>query len=310
MRCKFNQFDQQFKSFAIYWLLQVLSKLYYYFLLIFILDVGPITHAFAFADEGEKLPVLGDLEKFNEALENLRACGGGDGPEHSLRAMMAALEYSFPLDGKEFIPMKNYSEMIVLTDHRSKEPSLEENVTSRALKQGVSINFIVPNEIHLRDYSTYPNIASRTGGIIVYLDRHNSTSWHLRNFISKYDSERSRRRPKRSTSSESLTVPVSRFTYSLHVTALSRDTRGTIRVTLPDKTIETVRIEDRVMLYSKSDPQAGHYLFDIQARDVSVQQDVALDISFFYMDQTSTISQFTPPLACMSIIIAVHTTII
>ena len=276
--------------------------------MIFILDVGPITHAFAAAGEGEELPVLGDLEKFNEALENLRACGGGDSPEYSLRAMMAALNYSFPLYGEEFIPMKNYSEMIVLTDHRSKEPWLEEDVIHRALNQGVSINFIVPREEYLENYATYPNIASRTCGIIVYEDNSSPISWHLHNFISKYDSECSRRRPKRSTSStsgsESLNVPVSRFTYSLHVTVLSRDTRSTVRVTLPDKTIETVHIEDRVMLYSKSDPQAGHYLFDIQAReDVSVQQDVALDISFFYMDQMSTISQSTPPLACMSIII-------
>ena len=265
-----------------------------------IAGVGPVTHVL-FKSETE----VQDLITFKERLGSLYAHGGGDHEEYALSAMMKALEYSFIDDfGDVFTPMHKKSAMVVLTDAGSKLEGLEHRVIFKAIDQGVSISFMTPG--YLSTYSVYSNISRRTGGVHVIAN--NPRSWNLTNFITEFSKEPPKMKchSKRSISSissslETFSVNVSRFTYSLKVSVLSRSIRsGTIRITLPDMTTETTLIEDHVMTYLKTDPPAGRYGFGIRERgnEVSVQQQVALDVSFLYMNSMSTIASVAPPPAC------------
>ena len=265
-------------------------------------DVGPITYAFT---QGESAAAtLNELQQFEQAVNNMIAYGGGDYPEYALSAMKEALEYSLIDEyGEMFPPMHYNSEMIVITDATSKLPELEPKVIERANIQGVSIYFILSDHGGLTSYSIYPNIANETGGIVY---RGNHAAWSIIEFIiglPEDDSEEERK--KRLALPTELTVEVSRLTFSLKVSTLTRGlSSGTATITAPDKTVELETIEDGVMIYLKANPLPGVYMFDIDTvvNDYLVEQDVSLDTSLFYFDNNFTVSALTPLAACKSAI--------
>ena len=228
---------------------------------------------------------------FYEILNNLSACGGHSGyGEHSLSAMMEALDYTVPAN--DFKPMDYGSTIVVLTDEGSEKEELEPDIIKKAKDQEVSISFIIPS--FLNYYSVYTRIADETGGIVSYEDH--STTWSLLNFIEKHNRTYPGRH-KRSTGT--LSVSVSRFTYDLMVSIWTMSS-NIIRITLPDNTTEIANVEDSVMIYSKSYPRAGDFVFHVSViQGVSVQQEMALDVNLFFMDRQSTVSSIAPPPACM-----------
>ena len=238
-------------------------------------------------------------------MENMRAYGGGDYPEYALSAMKEALEYSFIDEyGELFTPMHYSSEMIVITDATSKLPELEPTVIERAIMQGVSIHFILPDHDHegFRSYSIYPNIASTTGGTVY---RGNQATWSILEFIIGLpeDASAGKRKRRLALPTEELTVEVSRLTFSLKVSTLTRGlSSGTATITAPDKTVVLATIEDGVMIYLKANPLPGVYMFNIGAvvDDYLVKKDVSLDVSLFYFDNNFTVSALTPLAACKS----------
>ena len=227
---------------------------------------------------------------FYEILNNLGACGGHvDYGGHSLSATMEALDYTVPANN--FRPMDYGSTIVVLTDEGSEKEELVPDIIKKAKDQEVSISFIIPSYLN---YNIYTRIANETGGIIS--SEANPKTWSLLRFIETHKKTYPQRH-KRSTNI--LSVSVSRFTYSLLVSVWT-NSNDRIRITLPDNTTETANVEDSVMIYSKSYPQAGHFVFHVSViQDVSVQQEVALDVNLFFMDRQSTVSSIAPPPACM-----------
>ena len=262
----------------------------------FITDVHPITFTYA---NGR---VLLDLEKFEEAVNDLTAHGGGDHEEYAFSAMLAALDFVYD-DGLNFTPMSYNSEMIVITDATSKLPELRETVKNQAKDQEVSINFILskyPSDLR----SFYEDIANETGGI-VYQDSHEA--WSIVKFHNQLRSSSERKR--RSAATDAISVNVSRFAYALQVFLLAGNSHGVDRVVniaLPDGSVESANIEDNVMIYLKYNPLPGNYLFDTDdtlVEDLLIQQDISLDISLFYLyylDSNFEFSSPTPLAACKS----------
>lgn len=256
------------------------------------LDVGPIAHAFTSPSFSTS---ANELKDFYEILNNLSACGGHFRyGEHSLSAMMEALDYTVPANN--FKPMDYGSTMVVLTDEGSEKEELVPDIIKKAKEEEVSISFIIPSSLN---YSIYTRIANETGGIIS--SEANPKTWSLLRFIETHNKTYPGRH-KRSTNI--LSVSVSRLTYSLLVSVWT-NSNDRIRITLPDNTTETANVEDHVMIYSKSYPQltqAGHFVFHVSViQGVSVQQEVALDVNLFFMDRQSTVSSIAPPPACMFI---------
>lgn len=261
-----------------------------------ITDVGPITHAFAIGDEELDAVTSMDLQNFEAAVRNLRATGGGDYPEYALGAMLAALNYSFiDVDGYPFTPMDYDSELVVITDATSLQPELEETVIEMAMDQFVSIHFILPDHDY-DGYAVYSNIAMATGGTVY---RDDQSTWSILKFHERLSG--SGKRKKRSTSPRDLTVQVSMFTRTLRVSTLTRSlSSGTAHITTPDKMIETATIESNVMIYIKSHPLPGTYVFRLGAvvNEHLIRQDISLDVSLFYLDKDFTVSSPKPLLAC------------
>ena len=269
-------------------------------------DFGPITFTFTFGNQNSR--VLNELQIFEEAVNNLKAEGGGDIPEYALSAMLAALNYSFPyVEGEPFIPMNHNSEMIVITDAISKLPELEQTVIKMANCREVSIHFILPDHSGLTSYSIYPNIASETGGIVY---RGNHAAWSITEFILRLpESSSAGKRKRRLALPTELTVEVSRLTFSLKVSTLTRGvSSGTATITAPDKTVELVTIEDSVMIYLKANPLPGVYMFDIGAvvDDYSVKQNAILDTSLLYFENNFTVSALTPLTLCKAATCLTH----
>ena len=239
-------------------------------------------------------------------MNNMIANGGGDYPEYALSAMKEALEHSFIDEyGEMFTPMHYNSEMIVITDATSKLPELEPTVIARALIQDVSIHFILSDHFNeeLGSYGIYPNIANMTGGT-VYKPRGDQATWSILEFMIGLPGDGSEEKRKRRLALPTeLTVEVSRLTFSLKVSTLTRGlSNGTATITAPDNIVELATIEDGVMIYLKANPLPGVYMFDIGAvvDDYLVKRDVSLDTSLFYFDNNFTVSALTPLAACKS----------
>lgn len=261
-----------------------------------ITDIGDPVHAFTSGGTSER--VVNELQKFEAAVNDLTAYGGGDHPEYALGAMLEALEYSFRDEYNEtFVPMSYNSEMIVITDATSKEETLEMDVIEKAQEQDVSIHFILVRGVS--SYGIYRNIARETGGTVYSADQ---STWSILRFL---EPESETKRRKRSAPSGDFSVHVSVFTHTLRVSILTvRLSTGRAYITAPDKTLETASIENNVMIYIKSRPKPGIYLFSIgDALDEDiVEQDISLDISFFYIDTNSAKSSRSPPPACKDLL--------
>ena len=261
-------------------------------------DVGPITHAFTISGEPNQYPtVIANLTNFEAAVRGLDANGGGDRPEYAFSAMLEALNYSF-IDqyGERFTPMLYSSEMVVITDAESLLPELRNNVTETAMKQDVHINFILNKIENLSSF--YADIANETGGIIF---EENVTSWSILNFYNQHSASRSvPGRKRRHLAPNLVFVSVSRFVYRLSVSILAGPASGTVQVTLPNGKVESADIRENVMIYLKSNPLPGHYLFNASdsVQDVLIEQDTTIDVGLLYLDNEFTVSSSSPQPAC------------
>ena len=268
-----------------------------------ILDVHPIIHAFTSGEDNEI--VLRELENFEAEVRSLRASGGGDLAEYANRGMLEALDYTIIEDGWPFSPMQKDSQLIVITDAPSKEPELKNTIINKANEQGVSINFVLSrlNDQH------YEDVARETCGV-VYDDHH--TTWdlvhqHFREKLCAQNQNRRKRSPP--PSSPTFSVDVSVFTYRLRVSTLTPSIReGVAHVTLPNKITENVPILDSVMLYLRSNPQAGSYAFSVGTviSEVIVDQDIGLVANMLFLNDNFTKASFHPPPACKCYRCKVH----
>ena len=239
--------------------------------------------------------MVATLINFEAAIRGLHAHAGGDYPEYAFSAMLQALNYSFIDEYNEiFTPMHFNSEMIVLTDATSKLPELRSDVIQTAQEQNVTINFILSGALL---HSYYEDVANETGGI-VYEDH--PASWSILNFHSKHSETGSVLGRKKRSSLDEVFVSVSRFVYRLLVSILVGHPSGTVKITLPNGEVESADIEANIMIYLKSDPLPGHYLFSagVFVEDVLIEQDTTIDVGLLYLDNNFTVSSPSPPPAC------------
>ena len=234
------------------------------------------------------------LKIFEAAVRGLNASGGGDNPEYAFSAMLEALKYSFIDEyGELFTPMHYNSEMIVITDATSKLPELRSTVIQTAKEQGVRIHFI----LNTVSSSYYADVADETGGITY---DESVTSWSILNFYNRLSAAGSVPGRKRRSSPNEVLVSVSRFVYRLSVSILAGPASGTVQVTLPNGEVESAAIRENVMIYLKSNPLPGHYLFSagVSVQDVLIEQDTTIDVGLLYLDNNFTVSSPSPLPAC------------
>lgn len=263
-------------------------------------NVGPIH--FTFTSHSIYGVARDTLIDFEEELNNIQAKGGGDYREYAYGAMLAALNYSANESGREFIPMRSHSELIVITDAQSKQEDLKPIVIQQAITQGVSIHFILSGGV---DASYYESVAIETGGNIF---QDEDSKWYLVSSFFHNESHTSiperKKRYLPSSPCKCLSIDVSIFAHSLRVATLTRSaaesSAESVAITLPNNTIETAEIKNNVMLYLKFNPMAGYYYFNfsVDIDEALTEQDVTLDVRILYVDSNLTIYSSKPPSAC------------
>ena len=176
---------------------------------------------------------------------------------------------------------------------------------SKAQTQGVEINFILSYSASPNLQVYYGDIATATGGT-TYDAAH--TAWSILQFYNARSGTTVTGRKKRSALSDTgyyFTVSVSRLAYALKVSlqTIGLGAGQVVTITLPDGSTETATVQENVLIYLKSSPPPGEYLFNIAQTSVQnslIQQDVTLDASVFYTDKNFTSASLNPLAACKS----------
>lgn len=262
------------------------------------LGVGPITIAFT--------NLVGELQTFYTAVKNLRADGGGDGPEYALYAMDKGLNVT---EGGIDIIGKG-SQMVVITDAPSKQPMLKSQVIRNANDKGVCIHFFVAGTYALSD-NAYQDIANETSGNVIYP----YSNWKLAEFIVSYRDRRCGHLPpsireKRQISEifikcQSFSVP--EFSELLKAT-ITAESGQTVRITQPNLSSKNVITGGgNLALFSEASPMAGIWnaCVDRGTIEVFTSNSIVLDTTVIYTDRREFTSSI-PPSACKKIIIVYY----
>lgn len=201
------------------------------------------------------------------------------------------------------------SQMIVITDAASKRPEIVDTVIRHANRQGVCIHFFISrmnSYDSLRD-GIYQRVSQQTAGTLIS----NFANWQLARFISESSNTPcvnpnytpSRPRPqKRSTFTQQETFEVSVLTYLLKLSMMA-DSGVNIFITRPDGSIATVLSQNNFAVFSEGQPLHGLWSVQVDSGivQVSVAQQIALDIVIYYVSDNSSEIASIPPQACMLI---------
>ena len=204
--------------------------------------------------------------------------------------------------------MMRGSQMIVITDAASKRPEIEKIVIHHANRRGVCIHFFISrNNVNdsLRD-GVYQRVSRATHGTLIP----SFANWQLATFISEssdspcvnpnYTPAIIERPQKRSTSTQQQTFEVSVFTYLIKLSMMGES--GTnISVIRPNGSITTVVAEDNFAVFSEGQPLHGQWRVQVESGliQLSVSQQIAIDVVVYYALDNSSAITYVPPQACM-----------
>jgi len=257
--------------------------------------VGPITVAYTDS--------IKDLKDFYKSVNDLTAYGGGDYSEYALKAMLEGLLVQEELD-------KNFwtevvvpgSQMIVITDARSKEPELKKDVIDEANKKSCCIHFFISSSRALND-GIYQEITNQTSGTLIYP----YSSWNISTFIQSYrdrpcrhiGEEKRRKRQAPDIPSQCQSFRVTEFSQLLKLT-IHALTGQIVTITKPNNTIKSVRVESQSLaLLSEASPTPGQWKACVTTGTVQVfsTQSISLDTTVIYINSNNDSSSL-PPSSC------------
>lgn len=204
--------------------------------------------------------------------------------------------------------MMRGSQMIVITDAASKRPEIENIVIRHANRRGVCIHFFISrNNVNdsLSD-GVYQRVSQATHGTLIP----SFANWQLATFISEssnspcvnpnYTPAISERPQKRSTSAHQQTFEVSVFTYLIKLSMMA-ESGANISVIRPNGSIETLVAEDDYAVFSEGQPLHGLWSVQVDSGliQLSVSQQIAIDVVIYYASDNSSAVTHVPPQACM-----------
>ena len=252
--------------------------------------IGPITIAYT--------DLVDDLLNFYRQVDSLRAYGGGDDPEYALDAMVKALQYTSTIYGVTSPVMTEGSQMVVITDHRSKNTAIERDVITLANDKQVCIHFFISGTAATSD-GVYQRVADGTTGTLI----ESLSSWSLATFTSSYRTspcsfevvERKKR----------LSYSCGTFTIS-ELTILFRfsgDTSSNVTLTRPSGSMITVSPTTGAAVHSERYPEHGEWSACLSSGSLTfrVDQDFSLDVTLRYLKELESgtpIASIYPPTEC------------
>ena len=251
-----------------------------------------------------------ELEELSRQTESLRAYSGGDIPERQFRALLTILMLRDSYGLEVMIPG---SEIVLLTDARSHDSELVNEVITKARELKVCISFY----LSYVTWEPYTRIAAQTGGAIVNSIHRES----FRHFDDDHDYGQCARfydldtlppvidkRKKRSAATPSFTTEqrCHYFTTSSLTTSLTVQgytSQPIMIVTRPDS--EVVRVTNNFegnKIYRDTDPIPGQYSVCVESGTLTISLDITDSMSSifrFIVPTGDSISlDNSPPPAC------------
>ena len=189
---------------------------------------------------------LSELTALEQAVNALRAHGGGDCPELGMTGILNALSLAAP-----------DSNVIVLTDASPKDASKQAEVIDKATQLRNSIHFFL-SRTGCGNFTPYIEVANATFGIVVkqiddfeafveFAGKVGRFSLDLLNY--------SRRR--RQVSENCMNFTTSIFTTAINI--LFSSVTSPITVTTPSGVVSTLSSNGSIVAYSNDDPESGEY---------------------------------------------------
>ena len=197
--------------------------------------------------------------------------------------------------------------MIVITDAASKRPEIENIVIRHANRRGVCIHFFISrNNVNdsLSD-GVYQRVAQATHGTLIP----SFANWQLASFVSESSDSPCvnpnytpviERPQKRSTSTQQQIFEVSVFTYLIKLSMMAES--GTnVSIIRPNGSITTIEAEDNFAVFSEGQPLHGEWRVQVDSGSIqlSVSQQIAIDLVVYYAPDNSSAITHVPPQACM-----------
>ena len=266
--------------------------------IVYFADVGPMNYTYTH----ETL----ELQRFLQAIANAFVpSSGGDCPEYALDAILQTL-IAKDREGNDL--MQPGSQIIVLTDAPSKNPSLEKQVIKISNGLQVCVHFfLVLETADCFDEipGMYERIANETGGTVV------SNAWEFNNFVMSHKAsgscrdfypELERRKRVAIVDSHCQSFRVSRFSNLLRLSVRPSATGlRTVTVRKPSGSTASPRVIDRnssnrFAVFSELFPEAGEWsvCVDNGTVQVSSNMETTLDVVVLYPKNESHSSGATP----------------
>ena len=197
------------------------------------------------------------------------------------------------------------SQVVVITDAASKRPEIENDVIYQANSRGVCIHFFISHINSLAD-GIYQRVSQQTGGTLIS----NFANWQLATFISESSgspcvnptlNSQHPHAQKRSTPANHFNFNVSVFTYLLKLSINTNIDSNAVYITRPNGSITTVVSLDNFAIFSEGQPLHGQWRVQVDSGvvQVSVTQQIALDVVIYYVPANSSEVTLTPPPPCM-----------
>ena len=230
---------------------------------------------------------LSELTALEQAVNALRANGGGDCPELGMTGILNALSLSNPL-----------SNVIVLTDASPKDGDRRDEVIRAAFEKETSIHFFL-SRTGCGNFTPYLDVARETFGIVV---NEISAFEAFSEFAARVGGRFTRSllddgsdRKKRQALENCIDFSVSVFTKSVDILFSSISSGTVITITPPVGSVDRIEALGTIATYSKTDPPAGlHKICSASTFEHSISTTSNLDFFIEYEVNASRIPLPTP----------------
>ena len=220
---------------------------------------------------------LTELAELKQAVNALRATGGGDCPELGMTGILNALSLANPV-----------SNVIVLTDASPKDENKKEEVISEATQKENSIHFFLSRD-GCGNFTPYLDVARKTDGIVVNRIDDFEAFVEFADKVRRFTTDSGKR--KRQTLEDCVDFTASVFTKSIDILFSFSSTKSVVNVTNPVGSTERIEAKGTIATYSQEDPLAGEYkICSTTPFEYSLSTTSDLDFFIEYHVNTSTTS--------------------
>ena len=229
---------------------------------------------------------LNELAELEQAVDALRAGGGGDCPELGMTGILNALSLANPI-----------SNVIVLTDASPKDEDRKEEVINEAIKKENSIHFFLSRS-GCGNFTPYLDVANETYGIVVNQINDFEAFVEFADQVGRFTLEPSvdgSSKRKRQTSEHCVNVAASMFTTSINILISFISSTSSITITNPMGSTDTIEERGAIVTYSVEDPLTGDYeICSTTPFEYSLSTTSDLDFFIEYYVDSSRTSLPTP----------------